>query len=477
MYDGAPFTYQPGDALGDFFTYVDHAPGTGHDDKFEIAHAAYRLRMSKCFRLTQMTCTTCHNPHDIPRGEEAKQHYAAVCRNCHAETHAAQMPAKADCISCHMPKRRADDVVHVIMTDHFIQRNEPARDLLAPIEEADVVSLDTYRGEAIPYYPADSGRQPDRALYIDVAQVQDSADLAPGIARLQQDLDKKAPARPEFYYELAEAYSKMVKYTDAIHWYDEALKRDPDFRPATDGLAVALISAGNLDRAAEVLQKAVAARPGDTVAVTDLGNVYLKQGKPGAARQLLTRALSINPDIPEAQNLLGLALAEQQDWAGAQQALRAAITIQPDLAEAHQNLANLLAKGGDYAQARYHFDKAISGAPGNADVRDRYGLLLAAMGSFDKALVQLREAIRLNPNRAQAHNDLADVLLAQGNVAGAAAEYQRTVDLNNDAYAAHLSLGQILVQGGKKAEAQAHFEKAAGSPDPEIRQAAQQALR
>ena len=31
--------------------------------------------------------------------------------------------ASADCIGCHMPKRRTDDAVHVVMTDHWIQRS------------------------------------------------------------------------------------------------------------------------------------------------------------------------------------------------------------------------------------------------------------------------------------------------------------------------------------------------------------------
>jgi predicted CXXCH cytochrome family protein len=481
-YDRAPFSYRPGEPLSDYFSYFDYAPDTGHDDKFEIAHAAYRLRMSACFRASQMTCTTCHNPHQIPRGQQANQQYAAVCRTCHAQTHASEisagaMPAKADCIGCHMPKRRSDDAVHVVMTDHYIRRNKPSRDLLAPFQEAAFANLDTYRGEVIPYALPESSKEPDRQLYLDVAQVQGAAAWAPGMVRMQQDLEKNPSARPEFYYELAEACEKAGKHAEAVRWYDEALRRDPAFRPAIDGLAVALIGMGNLDRAASVLEKAMASGSADTVALTDLGNVYLKQGKPDAAEQTLTRALSVNPDTPNAQNLLGLALAQKQDWAGAERFFRAAISIQPELAAAHQNLANLLARGGDYAQARYHFEKAIAGEPDNADTRDRYGLMLAMTGSADKALIQLREAVRLNPNLAQVHSDLAAVLVAQGQIQSAADEYRRAIQLNPDAYEAHLSLAQILARSGNMAEAREHIAKAAESPDPQVRQAAQQALR
>jgi hypothetical protein len=44
------FSYRPGEALGDFLLYFDHAPGGGYDDKFEIVSAAYRFRKSACFQ-------------------------------------------------------------------------------------------------------------------------------------------------------------------------------------------------------------------------------------------------------------------------------------------------------------------------------------------------------------------------------------------------------------------------------------------
>ena len=48
-------------------------PGTGHDEKFEAVSSVYRLRQSRCFAESEgrLTCQTCHNPHRVPRGEEA----------------------------------------------------------------------------------------------------------------------------------------------------------------------------------------------------------------------------------------------------------------------------------------------------------------------------------------------------------------------------------------------------------------------
>ena len=46
-----------------------------------------------------------------------------------------------------MPKRRTDDVVHVVMTDHYIQRRKPPGSLLAEKAEPPESEKSAYRGE------------------------------------------------------------------------------------------------------------------------------------------------------------------------------------------------------------------------------------------------------------------------------------------------------------------------------------------
>ena len=510
-YTRGSFSYRAGEPLGDFIVHFDHLVNAGYDDKFEIAHAAYRLRKSACFQKSELTCTTCHDPHNAPRGERAIERYAAVCRRCHAAAHATETRARSDCLECHMPRRRTDDVVHAVMTDHYIQRRKPARDLLAPLRETRETEESAYRGEVALYYPAQLPAATESELYVAAAQVQNGANLSAGIPRLEQALEKYRPARQEFYFELAEAYSKTGQREMAVHWYEEALRHRPDYRLALRQLALAFSRTGRLAQAAAVLEQAVALTPADASAYSNLGEVYLMQEKLEQAEAVLRKALSINPDLPEAYNLLARALSQKGNMAAAAAAFRDALRVQPDYVLAHNNLANLLAQSGDLRQARYHFEKAIALDPKYGTAYYNYGLALAQNGLYDQAQEKLEAAVRVDPGFAQAHNDLGNVLAMTGRLERALAHYREAIKLKPDLaeahfnlgtalghqqrdseakehflaalrlnpsyYEAHFNLGRILAKEGNTANARLHFQQAAESPNPEVRRSALEALR
>jgi tetratricopeptide (TPR) repeat protein len=446
-YEHTPFSYVPGQALGDYFIHFDHAPGSDRDDKFEINSAGYRLRKSACFQQSEMTCVTCHDPHDAPRGPDAITRYVTICQSCHKNTHLGGVPrvaganAGATCVDCHMPKRRAEDAVHVVMTDHYIQRERPPRNLLADRTEAQ--SAAAYRGEVVPYYPASLSPSPENELYFAVAQVQDGSNLTAGLQRLQQAIERHRPARAEFYYELARGYS-MARDPDAVmRWCRAALQQDAAFVPALKELAAAAMTKRQYGEAAAALEQALARRPSDANALADLGNAYLRQERIDQAHTTLERALALDATLPRAHNLMGLALLRKGSAIAAETHFREAICFQPDLAEAHNNLGNVLAGRRAYAEAGFHFAQAIDIDPSYVEAHHSYGLILALTKAYPKAVSELEAAIRLAP----------------------------------DLLTAHLDLAEVLVSMGRRGEARAHFEAAARSTDPDVREAALAGLR
>ena len=418
-FDRGPFSYRPGEPLADFILHFDHAAGNGRpelNDKFEIAGAAYRLRLSACFQKSEgaLGCTICHNPHDIPRGEQAAAHYTAVCRQCHAAAFdrlaaSGKHTRSGDCIGCHMPKRRTDDVVHVVMTDHYIQRRKPSRDLLAPISERRETDENAYRGEVVLYYPPalrDGPDNPDSDLYLAVAQVSQQANLSKGIQDLAHAIEKYHPGRMEFYLQLADAWKDSGQLDKALPLYEEAVRREPKSLIALQRFGFSLRSSGQPARAAEILKQALAVDARDAASWHQLGLVYLDQGSRLEAASAFQKAVDLDPDLSEAHNSLGGVWLESGDFSRAEPAFREAIRIRPDYAEAHSNLASVLASAGRFDEARYHFEVAIRLKPDFAAARFNYGVALAKMNRFAEAKRQIGTALRYNPNFREAREAL-----------------------------------------------------------------------
>jgi len=482
-YERGPFSYKPGESLGDFMLSFDHARGTGHDDKFEIAHSAYRLRQSACFLRSQgrMTCTTCHNPHDIPRGEAAAQHYNAVCRRCHSAafdraTASGMHPRATGCIDCHMPKRRTEDVVHVVMTDHYIQRRKPAGDLLAELPERHETDATAYRGEVVLYYPEKSAR-PNDDLYLALAQVIEKSNLGAGIPRLAAAIEREAPQRPEYYLEMADALRNSGQIEKAIPVYREAVRRAPDSYVTLQKLGAALRRSGRYREAEESLRRALSLAPDSAMTHHELGLTYRALGRNRDAVAALETAARLDPDLSEAFNNLGILRLAGADPVHAEADFREAIRIQPDYADAHGNLGNLLSRESNPREAQDHFETALRLRPKDAMTRYHYALLLGRTQQVDRAQRELETALQADPALVEAHLLLGDLLMSKGQAQTALPHYREAARLQPESGRAQWGLGAALASTGDVAGAIPHLQRAAAGPDPAARQAATDALR
>ena len=161
-----------------------------------------------------------------------------------------------------MPKRRTQDVVHAVMTDHYIQRRKPAGDLVADIPERAGPEA-FYRGEELPYYPQPFPAAPQSELYLSVAQVHANNNSERGIPRLADAIDRYHPEQPDFYVELGDAMRHNAKPKDAIPRYQEALRLTPGSLAGLLGLGQAFDSVGDLARALDAFMRATNTAPDD----------------------------------------------------------------------------------------------------------------------------------------------------------------------------------------------------------------------
>ncbi len=127
---GEAFSYRPGNELEKFHKLRN--PDFEGVGSIHTSNQLTRLRMSKCFQKSEMTCTTCHNPHEYQRGDLAV--FTKSCLNCHQPDHCGMSEELGDqiadnCIACHMPigdnegmkLQLSKGTFSVSMIDHFIR--------------------------------------------------------------------------------------------------------------------------------------------------------------------------------------------------------------------------------------------------------------------------------------------------------------------------------------------------------------------
>src|SRR5262249_19741967 len=146
---------------------------------------------------------------------------------CHGKVDAAGHPPGEDCIGCHMPKRRAEDAVHVVMTDHRIARQPKKHDPAVPLDEYELARRADYSGEGVFCEWVEPPGGVTARLYHAVAQVKELANLRPGIGELITVLAQARSPEGEFYLDLGEAYLRAGRLEEAVKALKEAIRRAP----------------------------------------------------------------------------------------------------------------------------------------------------------------------------------------------------------------------------------------------------------
>ncbi|WP_263358324.1 multiheme c-type cytochrome [Acidicapsa ligni] len=111
-------SFQPGDVLAE---YVKAAP-IDPDQPLDVhTNQVQLLRQSKCFRSSEMTCTTCHNTHEEQRDAAA---FSSKCLGCHSikacPTYKEQHEAiQTRCVECHMPLQQSKTLFSDNLGEHL----------------------------------------------------------------------------------------------------------------------------------------------------------------------------------------------------------------------------------------------------------------------------------------------------------------------------------------------------------------------
>ncbi len=362
-YGVGDWSFRPGQDLAQYQVAVDiDEEGVAPGDRFEINHQAYRLRQSRCYLTSaDLSCLTCHDPHTKVAEAERAEHYASACLGCH-EGHTPEacgftggrskvnpeIPF-ADCVACHMPKRRPSDVVHTVMTDHMIQIPKAGVDYLAPRTEGDPVLTDLrlLEPERIP----EALREVYRAGTV-VRAVRSSAALN----RLETLLAKSPTKEIDPYVDLAEGQLGARRFAAAEKTLRGILARSPGRPLALEWLGIALAAQGKREEGIATLKAGVAATEtsGGSARPESAFNLGLLRfgSDPKLALTDLEQAIALRPNQVAAWYYRGLALESLDRRSDAEAAYQRTLEIDPRFTRAYLALGKSALARGDRTAAR-----------------------------------------------------------------------------------------------------------------------------
>jgi predicted CXXCH cytochrome family protein len=344
-FDRGDYSFRPGQLFSDYMLHVDMDESSRpRAQRFEINHHAYRLRQSPCYIMGGITCISCHDPHQPLSKDPRLARVTSICLGCHARHEPkAQDIAADDCVRCHMPRQRTQDVVRVVMTDHRIQRRPPPGDLLAPIPEhdPDIRAVDFYDSDA-----ASTGAigKIYRAVTVLRAVPRNAA------AREQLEKGVGATTSPVPRFDLIAAQLRQQQF-------QAALATLATLDPASDTLlrdwrGIAKVGIGKTADGLADMRAAASAEPDQPEYQFNLAAILHRTGRDAEALPLLTRAVELRPNFVAAWIMRAEALAAMKRPGEAIGDLQQALAIDPRETRAYLQLARLLTDSGKPSEAQ-----------------------------------------------------------------------------------------------------------------------------
>ena len=416
-------TYRPGEPLAAHRTVFVIEEERDDPEQFGIASHAERLALSACFQQSEMTCTTCHDPHQ-PVAELGDDHFNTTCQGCHTPTdgevvcsrpgaHSATEAMTGDCVSCHLQKSGTSDIPHVTFTDHWIRRTLPPSRHPSDIER-DRVRTEPFRLVRMTDTTGMSASKAALEEAIAYFTFYDTRHRLPDYLRRVTTSARRGMAAGADHPDARLAYGKALAAQDSLGAaatvFRDALAVYPDDPRLYLGLGTVLLEHGQANEALEPLQQALTLQPRLLEARFKLAETYEALGQMHEAETAYRALLDQDPvHHPNAWNNLGMLYLQQQRVDEAGSMFERAIALDPNLTIAIVNLGSVRLIEQDLAAATLLFERALKQEPDNVSALGNLGLIQAQQGNLAEARALMLRVLAITPNDQRARAVLAQI--------------------------------------------------------------------
>lgn len=214
------------------------------------------------------------------------------------------------------------------------------------------------------------------------------------------------PASAEALYGLGSVYLQQQKNKEARDCFERAIKLQASY-PGTlpnawNNLGLLATREGRTGEAIPYFQEALRLDPDHPIALVNLGNAYRQQNRWEQARAPLERAVALSPNDPEANYSLAMVFAQTNDTDHAYEYLQRALKFRPGYPEALNNMGILYLRTGRRDQAVSNFEECIRVAPAFDQAYLNLARVYALENTPEKARDVLLSLLKQHPDNAQA---------------------------------------------------------------------------
>ncbi len=248
-------------------------------------------------------------------------------------------------------------------------------------------------------------------------------------ARLAESL---RPTSVDAMFLVADLLERQGQHDLATASFAEVPRSDPAFLSAELGRGEALINAGKVDAAIEVLEQLAKDHPESGMVWVSLGDTLRRQDRYADAVKAYDKGIAtFKGDAPAQWPVYyarGIANERTKDWPGAERDFRKALALSPD----QPLVLNYL--GYSYLEMKTNLDEALSmieravkARPDDGYITDSLGWALYRLGRYDEAVAPMERAVELTPVDAIVNDHLGDVYWAVGRKREAEFQWKRAL--------------------------------------------------
>jgi len=203
------------------------------------------------------------------------------------------------------------------------------------------------------------------------------------------------------------------EFEKALEFSRRGLRQNPENIDYQFVVGTQYSQLGKLDSAAHYLENVVEERPWYSSAVSNLGQVLLRQGKQERGKELLARADTLRQWDSKIEELeanaqiynntvdwikLGYALQKSGRLKEARDAFNVALTLDPNNLSYHNIIANLSVYLGDTVEAIRRYRSIIAADSSMVSTWINLGIVYYNTGELNKARQAFQNALKYNPD-------------------------------------------------------------------------------